>query len=104
MKTDMFIANVVEDLTMCSRKYKGKSFSRWDVEGALWKAMRTLNGSRNGGYWFSSKQDGFVRNVLTALALDSGRGMVSGYSIDDVKVAINQVIKESADELHRNKD
>jgi hypothetical protein len=93
VKTDVFIANVMEDLAMCSRKYKGDTFSRWDVEGALWKAMRTLNGARNSGHWFSDKQGTFVRNVLTALALDSGRGMVAGYSKQDVKKAVRKMIK-----------
>jgi hypothetical protein len=103
MKANMFIANVVEDLVCCGRKYKGNTFSRWDVESALWRALRALNVSRNPkwSYWFPDNQEVFVRNVLTQVALGSGCGVVSGYCVDDVKKAINQVIKESADEVQR---
>lgn len=103
VKTDMFIANVMEDLAMCSRKYKGDTSSRWDVESALWKALRTLNGSRNGGHWFTDKQDAFVRNVLTELSFSSGCGMVSGYSKQDVKRAVVKTMREGAKNEDSNK-
>ena len=91
MKQNEFIDSVLDIL----RPY-GEKYSKYEVEGAIWDSLRSLNFKRGKvDYLFTKNQESFVRRVITNLVLSGNK--VWNYTIGDVKKYITRTFKEGTE-------